>query len=168
MPQTAPPHFFFKNTQLDYVRSGIVLYGLNPSDERKIDGLMPVMTLKTVVAHIHTLKMGEIVSYGAEFTAERDMVIATLPIGYADGFIRAYKSGCVTIHGKRAPILGRICMDQCMVDISDFSDEVHIGDTVCVYGAQGDPIDCFAALAGTNVYEPSCILTPRVKRIAID
>ena len=159
--------FFYPAAHFDYVRSGIVLYGLNPSEEQKIEGLSPVLTLRTVVAHIHTLKKGESVSYGAEFTATEDMTVATLPIGYADGFLRAYKNGYVTIGGHRAPILGRICMDQCMADITDFAETVKIGDAVCVYGPGGAPIDHFAALAGTNVYEPTCILTPRVARVPI-
>ena len=159
--------FFYPAARLDYVRSGIVLYGLDPSEEQKIEGLSPVLTLRTVVAHIHTLKKGESVSYGGEFTASEDMTVATLPIGYADGFLRAYKNGYVTIGGHKAPILGRICMDQCMADVTGFAKDVKIGDAVCVYGPGGAPIEHFAALAGTSVYEPTCILTPRVARVPI-
>ena len=164
---SAATFFYPAAARFDYVRSGIVLYGLNPSEEQKIEGLSPVLTLRTVVAHIHTLKKGESVSYGGEFTAAEDMTVATLPIGYADGFLRAYKNGYVTIGGHKAPILGRICMDQCMADITGFRDEVKIGDSVCVYGPGGAPIDHFAALAKTNVYEPTCILTPRVARVPV-
>ncbi len=148
------------------VRCGIILYGLTPSDTVSDPGLRPVMALKTTISHIHTAKKGETVSYGATFTAARDTKIATLPIGYADGFIRAYSGCTVDIHGFRAPLIGRICMDQCMVDITDYDGDtpVETGDEVLLFG--GDkPVTEFSDAAGTIHYETLCLVSARVPRV---
>ncbi len=148
------------------VRAGIILYGMSPSGEI-LPEFRPVMTLKTRIAHIHTLKAGESVSYGATFTAERDMRIATVPIGYGDGFVRRYHDASMCLSdGTDAPIVGRICMDQCMIDIGDA--DVHPGDTVTVFGSDdGTMLEGIARAGGTINYEVSSILTGRVVRIPI-
>ncbi len=150
----------------DAVRSGIVLYGEQPSELCKIDGLIPVMTLVTYVAQVHTLKKGESVSYGWDFTAERDMTLATLPIGYADGYIRAYRRGYAVIKGKRAPIVGRICMDQLMVDISGIGG-VKCGDEAVMLGGDGISADKLAEMSDTINYEVTCLISKRVGRVFI-
>ncbi len=154
----------FPHMHLDMVRLGIELYGLMPSKETVLPALAPVMTLKTAVSHIHTVKTGESVGYGAAYTAEKDTVIATLPIGYADGFIRAYAGGgSVRIRGSAAPICGRICMDQCMVDVTDIPG-VHVGDEAILFGEGAPSADEIAERAGTIGYEVLCLIGKRVPR----
>lgn len=148
---------------LDLLRCGIILYGLNPSYKARGMGLEPVMTLKTRVTHVHNIKKGDSVGYGATFTAEGDMKIATLPIGYDDGFIRAYSnSGYVLIGDHKCRIIGRICMDQCMVDVS--GTDISIGDDVEIFG-KNNSIDVFAKSANTINYECVCLVSKRVPRI---
>lgn len=123
-------------TYCNMVRAGIILYGLAPSPKLvgKLD-LKPAMTLKTAVAYVKTLRKGSDISYGRTYTAERDMKIATVPIGYADGFIRQNaENGYMLVNGKRAKIVGRICMDQTMLDVTDIED-VRSGDEVVVFGS---------------------------------
>ncbi len=155
-----------KKYHFDLVRLGILLYGLSPSDEVKVEGLIPVMRLKTIVSHIHTLEPGETVSYGGHFSSDSPRRIATLPIGYADGFVRACGGGLVSIGGYDVPIVGNICMDQCMVDITD-TQGIKVGDTVTVYGETPDNIERFARLAKTINYELVCLVSGRVPRIII-
>jgi len=159
----------YKNTHLDMVRAGIVLYGFDPSPDTSAIGCKPIMTLKTTVTHVHTLKKGEGVGYGSTYIAERDMKIATLAIGYADGFVRAYSGtnslsgeiGSVYIKGKEAPIVGRICMDQCTVCVDGI--EVNDGDEAIVFDSV-HTADRLARAANTINYEVTSILTRRVKR----
>lgn len=156
-----------KECHLDLVRLGILLYGLSPSGEVGLDGLLPVMRLKTVVSHIHTLEPGETVSYGGHFSSDEPRVLATLPIGYADGFVRACTGGYVTIGGADAKIVGNICMDQCMADITGLP-HVRVGDVVTVYGEDSKNIERFARLAGTINYELVCLVSGRVPRIILE
>jgi alanine racemase len=151
------------------VRAGIILYGLAPSPE--LSGrleIKPCMTMKTVIAHIKPLSKGATVSYGRTFTAEKDMRIATVPVGYADGFIRSYaKDGYMIVNGRRADIVGRICMDQTMIDVTDI-DDVKIGDEVVVFGSgeYGErTADDLAACADTINYEVVCTVSKRVPRV---
>lgn len=154
------------NTHLDLVRCGIILYGLDPSAEAGSSELVPAMTLKSHITHIHKIRKGECVGYGADFTADRDMTIATLPIGYADGFIRAYaKGGYMIVGGKKCPIVGRICMDQCMIDVTGAV--ASPGDEVEIFGVN-IPVDNLASAAGTINYECVCLLSQRVKRIYVN
>lgn len=148
----------------DGVRAGVILYGMSP-DGAILPAYRPVMTLKTRIAHIHTLHAGESVSYGATFTAPADMRIATLPLGYADGFVRHYAGAALTLpDGTAAPIIGRICMDQCMIAIGDA--DVHPGDVVTVFGGDGGArIEALARQADTINYEITSILTQRVPRV---
>lgn len=148
----------------DAVRAGIIIYGLMPNgslDER----FTPVMRLDSTVTHIHEIKKGERVSYGAVFTAERDMTLATISAGYADGFERAY-TGCeVEIHGKKYRQVGRICMDQFMADITG-AEDVNVGDSVTLFGGDGgESTNALANLAGTINYEVVCKVSKRVTRV---
>lgn len=162
----------YPETYCDMVRAGIILYGLAPSPllNDRLD-LVPCMSMKTVIAHIKTIKKGATVSYGRTFTAEKDMKVATVPVGYADGFIRAYsKGGYMIVNGKRADIIGRICMDQTMLDISDI-DDVNIGDEVLVFGSgeNGErTADDLAVCSDTINYEVVCTISKRVPRLYID
>ncbi len=148
---------------LDYVRCGIIMFGLDPSGDTPAKDLKPVMSLKTHITHVHKLYRGESVGYGATFTADRDMIIATIPIGYADGFIRAYANGgYMTVGDRRCPIVGRICMDQCMIDVTDV--DAAPGDEVEIFGKHTS-VDVFAEAANTINYECICLLSRRVERV---
>ena len=161
----------YPETCCDMVRAGIILYGLAPSSKLadRLD-LVPAMTLKTVVAFVKEVQKGATISYGRTFTADRKMKIATVPIGYADGFIRQNaKDGYMMVNGKKAKIVGRICMDQTMLDVSDIED-VKTGDEVVVFGTgeNGEPTaDSLAENTGTINYETVCLVGKRVPRIYI-
>lgn len=161
----------YPETCCDMVRAGIILYGLAPSSKLadRLD-LIPAMTLKTVVAFVKEVQKGATISYGRTFTADRKMKIATVPIGYADGFIRQNaKDGYMMVNGKKAKIVGRICMDQTMLDVTDIED-VKTGDEVVVFGTgeNGEPTaDSLAENTGTINYETVCLVGKRVPRIYI-
>lgn len=155
--------------KFDMVRAGIILYGLSPSNKLKgkLD-LEPIMRLKTMVSYVKEIKKGTTVSYGRTFTADRDMKIATVPVGYADGYIRAFaKDGYMFIKGQKAKIIGRICMDQTMLDVTDI-EGVEIGN-VCVLfgnGKGGEPTPDDVALWGNTInYEIVCSVSKRVPRL---
>lgn len=158
----------YESFHLDMVRAGIVLYGVQPSCDvvDKLD-LKPALSFKTVVSHIKVLQKGESVSYGRTFTAEKDMVVATLPIGYADGLwrINSKRGMMVEIEGKPAPIIGRICMDQCIIDVTDVK-ESRVGSVVSVYGDKDyNSVDTVAKNNDTINYEVLCAVGARVPRI---
>ena len=161
----------YPETCCDMVRAGIILYGLAPSSKLadRLD-LVPAMTLKTVIAFVKEVQKGATISYGRTFTADRKMKIATVPIGYADGFIRQNaKDGYMMVNGKKAKIVGRICMDQTMLDVTDIED-VKTGDEVVVFGTgeNGEPTaDSLAENTGTINYETVCLVGKRVRRIYI-
>ena len=161
----------YPETCCDMVRAGIILYGLAPSSKLadRLE-LVPAMTLKTVVAFVKEVQKGATISYGRTFTADRKMKIATVPIGYADGFIRQNaKDGYMMVNGKKAKIVGRICMDQTMLDVTDIED-VKTGDEVVVFGTgeNGEPTaDSLAENTGTINYETVCLVGKRVPRIYI-
>lgn len=159
-------------THYEAVRPGIIIYGYYPSDEvnkEKID-LQPVMTLKTNIVHIKTLPPGEYVSYGRKYQTHRESIIATLPIGYADGYTRyLFEKGKVILKGEFAPVIGKICMDQCMIDVTEI-DGVKVGDEVILIGEDGDKkftADTIANLIGTISYEVVCMIGKRVPRVYI-
>lgn len=162
--------FDYPLSHLDMVRAGIVIYGLYPSGElRSRPDLTPVLSLKSVVSHIKTVKPGATISYGRKFTAQQEMKVATVPVGYADGYPRilSAKGAQVLIGGKRCTILGRICMDQLMADVSDLP-EVQVGDTVTLIGRDGQEAisaDELASLEGSINYEVVCGLSKRVPRV---
>ena len=159
----------YSNTYCDMVRAGIILYGLAPSPKLygKLD-LIPAMTLKTTVAYVKELKKGATVSYGRTFTAPKDMRIATVPIGYADGYVRSNAAdGYMLINGQKAKIVGRICMDQTMLDVTGL-DYIEQGDEVIVFGTGkcGEPTaDSIAKNTDTINYEVVCLVGKRVPRI---
>ncbi len=151
-------------------RAGIILYGLHPDIGLDIpEGLAPVMELKAVISHVKTVNKGDCISYGRTFTAEREMRIATVTIGYADGYSRLLSSkGEILVHGKRCKIVGRVCMDQLMIDVTDAQAEA--GDIVTLIGKDGG--DCItadelASVYGTIGYEVVCGISKRVPRIYI-
>lgn len=156
----------------DMVRPGIILYGLYPSDEvnKATIDLMPVMELHSHVAYVKTIKKGDSISYGRTFTAQKDMKIATIPVGYADGYPRLLSNkGRVIINGCYAPITGRICMDQFMVDVSHI-ENVKVGDKVVLMGRDGElfiSADEIAEYAQTINYEIVCGISKRVPREVI-
>lgn len=155
---------------LSRCRPGIILYGMLPDKNTRDIGISPALTLKTVVSQTHKIKKGMTVSYGRTFCAEKDMTIATLPIGYADGFSRLLSNnGQVLIKGKRAQIIGRICMDQCIIDVTDIPD-VKQADTVTLIGKDGDDEITATEIAdrmGTINYEITCLIGKRVPRVYI-
>ena len=156
----------------DIVRAGIILYGLWPSDEvnkENID-LQPLLSLKSHVVHVKELEPGRIISYGGTFEVEHPMRIATVPVGYADGYPRSLSNqGYVLIHGKRAAICGRVCMDQMMVDVTDIAD-VCPGDEVTLIGRDGAEcitLEELGDLSGRFNYEFVCDLNKRIPRVYV-
>ena len=149
----------------DMVRSGIITYGLYPSaDVRKTIELQPAMKLVTHVAYLKKISAGVSIGYGREFVAERDSLIATLPLGYADGYIRAYKGFHAEIHGQLAPVAGRVCMDQTMIDVTDI-DGVKVGDEVILFGSDLITIDDAARHLNTINYEVTCLIPTMRTRV---
>ncbi len=156
----------YENAHKTMVRAGIILYGLAPSS--KLEGalpLKPLMTLKTSVASVKKIYKGTTVSYGRTFEAQKDMTVATVTIGYADGYFRDFSNkGYMLLKGKKCRILGRVCMDQTIIDISDVED-VKIGDEVVVFSASGSPsVNELAEFADTINYEVICAVSKRVPR----
>ena len=155
---------------MDAVRAGIILYGLLPSDEvqkERID-LEPVMTLKSKVIHIKTLEKGRTISYGGTYEVTHTERIATIPVGYGDGYPRSLSNkGWVLIHGQKAPICGRICMDQFMVDVTDIP-KVRVGDEVTLIGTDGSEtlsMNELGELSERFNYEFACDLGKRIPRV---
>lgn len=154
---------------MDMVRAGITLYGLWPSEYvRPVIDLKPVMSLRSHVSFLKTLEPGQSVSYGGTYTADTQRRIATIPVGYGDGYARGLSNkGFVLIHGMRAPIRGRICMDQFMVDVTEIPG-VQEGDPVTLLGqdgAQEITMEELGRLSGRFNYEFACLITPRVPRV---
>ena len=156
----------FPDMAQDMVRPGLLLYGLYPGAERGGLDLKPVMTVLTRVSEFTEHRAGDTISYGRTFTCERDMRLAVIPVGYADGLPRRLSGVMdVLINGRRAREVGTICMDMCMVDITGM-DDVRVGDVVTVFG-QGLSVDEQAAKAGTISYELLCAVSPRVPRVYV-
>lgn len=155
---------------LDAVRAGVILYGMYPSAEveREPVPLKPVMELKSHIAYIKTVEPGVEISYGGTYTTRRETRVATIPVGYADGYARGLSNkGSVLIRGKRAPILGRVCMDQFMADVTDIPEAKEL-DQVVLLGKSGD--DCITMeelgeLSGRFNYEFACCISKRVPRV---
>ncbi len=148
-------------------RPGIILYGLNPSDDVTFGFLRPVMQFKTVVSHVKTLAAGESTSYGRHFVAKKPTVVATLCAGYADGYPRLLScgKGKVQINGKAASVIGNVCMDQLMIDVTNIPN-VKEGDEVILWGGKiSDSADAVAHKIGTIGYEIVCGVSRRVPRI---
>lgn len=161
---------------LDAVRLGISLYGYGAETVHgRPLANRPVMKLKTRVVHMHTLAPGERLGYGGDYASDTPRTIATLPVGYADGFLRAFRGVSVTVHTRpaggsatvpvKAPIVGRICMDQCMLDVTDLG--VSVGDEVTLFGDTPDELIALSRRAGTIPYELLCLITARVPRVVV-
>lgn len=157
-------------THMDLVRAGIILYGLWPSEEvqkERID-LQPVLELLSHVAYVKQLEAGKSISYGGTYTTKKTQTIATIPAGYGDGYPRSLSNqGYVLIHGKKAPIVGRVCMDQFMVDVTDIP-QVKTGDKVVLVGKDGEEVitlETLAQLSGRFHYEFTCCLSKRIPRV---
>src|SRR5256885_116060 len=155
--------------RFDMVRPGIALYGLDPSDEVRLpQGFRPALSFKTQVAQVKLIPAGECISYGCTYITEQPTRVAVLPVGYADGFRRAPANwGSVLIHGQEAPILGRVCMDQCMVDVSQLP-QTRAGDEVVLIGRQGQATltaEQVAQRLGTSNYEVVSAILARVPRV---
>jgi len=156
----------------DMVRAGIILYGYYPSNEvDKPINVEPVLSFETAVIAINTILKGEKISYGCTYTAEKDMIVAVIPVGYGDGYKRLNSNkGYVLINNKKAKVVGRVCMDMTMVDVTDIPD-VSIGDSVVLIGEQGaekittDDVACWCE---TISYEIPLSITNRVKKHYVD
>ncbi|MBR6502550.1 MAG: alanine racemase [Clostridia bacterium] len=150
---------------LDMCRAGIILYGLTPSSELELEQrFIPVMDFKSVISQVKEIAIGDTVSYGRTFKADKNMTIATVSCGYADGYPRLLSNrGFVMINGKRANIVGRVCMDQFCVDVTDIKD-VKRGDEVLLWG-KDLAVETLADIIGTINYEMVCSVSSRVKRI---
>ena len=148
------------------VRPGIILYGYRPSPDVTCDELVGALELKAVVSLVKELRRGDDVSYGRLYTAPRQMRVATLSVGYADGYQRALSNcGVVSIHGKPAPVIGRVCMDQIIVDVTDIP-KVRQGDVATIFGGgAADTVDDIADKCGTVNYEIICDIGRRVPRV---
>ena len=155
---------------MNMVRAGIILYGLWPSDEvnkRNID-LQPVMSLRSHISYIKDLEAGRKVSYGGTYITDETKRIATVPVGYGDGYARSLSGkGYVLVRGQKAPICGRICMDQFMIDVSHI-EGVRVGDAVTLLGQDGTESITMEELGDMSErfnYEFACLITPRVPRV---
>ena len=160
----------FPEANLNLVRAGISIYGMYPSDEvdRTRLALRPVMELKSTVSYVKEMRPGQKISYGGTYTVERPMRVATIPVGYGDGYPRGLSGrGCVLICGRRAPILGRVCMDQFMVDVTDIP-EAEVDAEVTLIGRDGGEelrVEDLSKLSGRFHYELVCDIGKRVPRV---
>ncbi len=163
----------FPEANLDMVRSGITTYGLYPSEEVSKDRLQlqPAMEWKTRISYVKKVEPGTSISYGGTFTAKQPMLVATVPVGYADGMKRDLSGrGRVLVHGEYAPVLGRVCMDQFMIDVTGIPD-VKMGDEVTIFGRDGErciPVEEIAGMSHSFNYEFVCNVAERVPRKYIE
>jgi len=159
------------DSYFDLVRPGVMMYGYYPSRETTESiPLRPAMTLQTRVQYVKTIERGESVSYGRQFIAREKTTIATLPVGYGDGYNRLLSNcGEVLIHGQRFPVVGRVCMDMILVDLGRCTD-VAIGDEAVLFGSQGDQcitVDSICEKINTIPYEVTCWVAKRVPRLYV-
>ena len=154
----------------DIVRAGVIMYGHCPNYPLEVPFEMKsVMTVKSIVSQLKTIPAGTQISYGRTFTADKEMTVAVIPIGYADGYFRDFSSkGQMLINGVLCPVVGRVCMDQTIVDVSAVTD-IKTGDTVYVYSDKCEQtgIDYNASLIGTIGYELTCAVALRIPRVII-
>ncbi|MBI5304168.1 MAG: alanine racemase [Chloroflexi bacterium] len=163
----SPASVRLPDARFNLARCGILIYGLDPSDEvARPEGFAPALSFKTRVAQVRAVPAGTYVSYGCAFRTERASRLAVLMVGYADGFRRKPNYGAVLVRGARAPIVGRVCMDQTMIDVTDI-DGVTEGDEVVLIGKQGAEeitAEHVARNLGTNNYETTTTISARVER----
>ena len=158
-----------EETNMDLVRAGIATYGMYPSEEvvKENVPLKPAMELISHVTHVKWVEAGTPISYGGTFVTDKRTRVATIPVGYGDGYPRSLSNkGYVLIKGKKAPILGRVCMDQFMVDVTEISN-VQFGDKVTLIGEDGSeklPVEVLSDLSGRFNYEFVCALSKRIPR----
>jgi alanine racemase len=159
---------FHEDSYFDMVRPGLLLYGYMPEASPPFNpSIKPVMELRTRVAFIKTIKKGQSVSYGRTWTAPRDTVLATLPLGYADGLARSLSGNHeVYIQGRPYPLVGRICMDQCMVDLGPRA-AFELWEDVAVFGGEAPDAAQIAEKLGTVPYEVTCLVNKRVPRVYV-
>lgn len=156
----------------DMVRAGIIMYGIRPSDETNMGAMdiRPILSIKSMITYVKYIEKGETVSYGATYKAEKRVRVATIPIGYGDGYPRSLSNkGYVLINGKKACILGRVCMDQMMVDVSEIP-EADTGTEVTIIGSDGAEaisVESLASLCDKFPYELVCDLSKRIPRIYV-
>ncbi len=159
----------FTQSHCNMVRPGLVIYGLYPRENIPVT-LRPVMSLKSKIVFVKDVPAGRTISYGRTYITQKPTRIATIPIGYGDGYLRVLSNRAeVLVRGKRAPVAGRICMDQTMVDIGHIP-EARVGDEVVLFGRQKNesiPVEEVARLAGTIPYEIVCLVSPRVPRVYV-
>lgn len=165
----------FPEMHLDMVRPGLILYGLLPANcEAFASNFRPAMSVKSNIIMSKTLAAGQSISYGSKFTTERESHIATVPIGYADGYMRVMSGKAkALISGVEVPVVGSICMDSCMMDVTEIDPAPQLGDEVVLFGHQMDkngkihvlPIESLADWAGTINYEITCLVGKRVPRV---
>jgi alanine racemase len=157
----------FPEMHLDMIRIGLSLYGLYPSKLKYGLNLQPAMQLKSTIVHIKEVDAGEIISYGGTYKTERKSRLATIPVGYADGYSRLLSGKArVIVNGKFAPVVGRICMDQCIIDTTDVNN-INIEDEVVLFGTKDAltiPIEELADIEGTISYELLCVIGKRIPR----
>jgi alanine racemase len=164
----------FPQMALDMVRIGVGLYGISPGAQApdpfsaETLGLVPVLTWKAMLVRVHDVEAGESVSYGATWTAERDSRVGVVAVGYADGFRRAMSNkGSMLIRGRRVPVVGTICMDMCMVDLTD-TPQADVGDEAILVGSDGDQqttLEAVATLCDTIPHEISTGIGDRPARV---
>lgn len=157
----------YPEMHLDMVRPGIILYGLYPSDDvdKSIIKLMPAMTLKSKITHVKCVPENRGISYGKEYITNTNKVIATVPIGYADGYIRRFaQKGQMLVKNEKVDIVGRICMDQCMIDVTNVNN-INTGDEVIIFTNSKITADDLANWAETINYEIVCMISKRIPRI---
>ncbi len=160
------------NPRATLARIGIIMYGLQPNYPVQIPlEIQPVMSLRSVVSHVKTVEAGACISYGRTYTASENRTVATVTIGYADGYARLLSNRATAlVHGTACPVLGRVCMDQLMLDVTDVPETVKPGDIVTMFGTDGSltiTADELAALYGTIGYEIVCGITKRIPRLVI-
>ena len=162
----------FPHMHLDMVRAGIVLYGLKPSSFVECDflGIEPVMTFKAKTTNIKTVEKGSSISYGRKYKSDMERRIATIPVGYADGYSRVLSNKAqVIVNGELCNIVGNICMDQCMIDVTNVNN-ISIGDEVILFGKGSGaelPVESLAEKMGTINYEILCMVGKRIPRVYI-
>ncbi len=159
----------YPEMHLDMVRPGVILYGMYPSEEvdKSRLNLIPAMTVKSKITFVKEVEAGRGVSYGKEYITDGTTKIATVPIGYADGYLRKIaKCGKMIVNGVKVPIIGRICMDQCMINVSNVHN-IERGDEAIIFGREGITIDDLAKWLDTINYEISCVIGKRIPRIYI-
>ncbi len=160
----------YEHMHLDMVRAGIILYGLSPDESMapQMQAFRRVMTLKTTVSLLKDLPPHTPLSYGCTYCSDTAMRVATVPIGYADGYMRLLSNrGYMLVDGQRAPVIGRVCMDQCMLDVTDIPTAAQ-GAEVTVFGDTGITADDLASTIGTIGYEIVCAVNRRVPRVYYD